>query len=99
VTEIREAFEAIFAPETLPFLSIPGNERLVELEMTRHLLMHKGGIVDNEFRQKTGLRDAPIGKPLPLSIERASQLANAGIDQGRRLLQFVEGALGDTRQS
>ncbi len=40
---------------------------LEEAENVRHIIVHNGGRVDNQFLRRTGRTDLPIGEPFPLS--------------------------------
>lgn len=66
-----------------------GNNDLAKLEYTRNLLAHKAGIVDEEFKRKTGSQHN-IGEPISLNGATVSHLANTGIKAGCALVKFVD---------
>lgn len=53
------------------------------------LVVHRAGIVDDEFRKRAGLA-APVGERLALDSPLVHKLVNAAIDSGCGLIQFVD---------
>ena len=88
VSGIRTAYEAAFgrSSELNKLLSVP---ELSHLEATRHLVVHRAGLVDEEYIRRTG-DSVAIGAQLPLAGARVSELANAAVTAGARLLQIVD---------
>lgn len=62
------------------------------LEASRHVIVHRAGIVDEEFRSRTKRMDLdyPLGIQLPLDGKTVSRLANSAIEAGCRLIAFVD---------
>jgi hypothetical protein len=66
---------------------------LAMLEASRHLIVHRAGVVDEEFEKKAakwGINHT-VGVLLPLDGKQVCRLANAAIDAGCKLLSFVDG--------
>ncbi len=85
---IRTAYEAAFgrSSELTKLLSVP---EISHLEATRHLVVHRAGLVDEEYIRRTG-DSVTIGTQLPLTGARVSELANSAIAAGGRLLQITD---------
>jgi hypothetical protein len=92
---IKDAYWAIFREKSKVPKELEdsfGSADLALLESHRHVIVHRAGIVDDEFRKKTaklGL-DYPEGKTLPLDGAMVSRLTNAAIKSGCELLAFVD---------
>lgn len=88
VSGIRRAYEAAFgaSPELTTLLSV---HELSYLEATRHLIVHRGGLVDQEYICRTG-DSVTLDTQLPLTGRRLSELANAAVTAGVGLLQFID---------
>jgi len=86
VSGIRKAYkvfgEDAYLNETLE------SPTLLKLEITRHLIVHRGGVVDEEYRKRSKI-DAELGHPLTLSEESVAELRGAMREAGIRLLAFV----------
>ena len=86
VTGIRKAYKVFgedsYLNETLE------SSTLLELEITRHLIVHRGGVVDEEYRKRSKM-NAELGQPLTLSEERVEELHGAMRAAGIKLLAFV----------
>jgi hypothetical protein len=88
---IKRAYTAAFgkASELTGLFDAP---ELGMLEASRHLIVHRAGVVDEEFKKraaKWGINYA-IDVLLPLDGKQVSRLANAAIDAGCKLLSFVD---------
>lgn len=84
VSGIRKAFRAAFGnkPNFDQFLS---DNRLSRLEATRHLIVHRAGLVDDEYIRRT--QDAMIkGIQLPLTTSIITELANVAVVSGSDIL-------------
>jgi hypothetical protein len=86
VAGIRKAYQVFgedsFLNETLESSTIQ------ELEITRHLIVHRGGVVDEDYRRRSKT-DAEVGQPLGLSEEMVAKFSGAVRVAGFRLLAFV----------
>lgn len=67
---MQKAYEAAFK-NLLDVEKIFTDTHLVRLEATRHLMVHRGGVVDNEYLEKTG-ENVEIGSLVP--IDEASSV-------------------------
>jgi hypothetical protein len=91
VAGIRQAYKAAFADhETLARILV--DPKLMHLEATRHLIVHRGGLVDEEFIRRTG-STFPIGQAIPLDEEEIASLLDAMKTAGCGLLAFVDECL------
>ena len=59
------------------------------LEATRHLIVHRAGLVDEEYQRRTGESTA-IGHHLALNGARFSELGNSAVAAGCKLLRAVD---------
>ena len=91
VSGIGTAYEAAFcrSPELSELLAVP---ELSHLEATRHLVVHRAGLVDEEYIRRTR-ESVLVGTQLLLTGARVSELSNAAVAAGVRLLQFIDGWL------
>jgi hypothetical protein len=85
---IREAYFAAYgkSPELENILA---NKDLETLEAIRHLIVHRGGIIDAEFKRRAK-PDAVEGELLALDGKIVSNLTNGAIHAGCDLLEFVD---------
>ncbi|MCH8902911.1 MAG: hypothetical protein IIA45_03230 [Bacteroidetes bacterium] len=92
VSGIRQAFSAIFLQKksSLTFLD---NQKLKELEYSRHVTVHNAGIVDEDFLRKTKYKKFRLDERLDFSNERASLMCNAAIQVGIKLLKYCDSQL------
>ena len=91
VDGIRRAFAALGADPIL-------TKRLVDpdlrnFEAARHLIVHKGAVVDERFRGRVPHGPA-VGSILAVDGAELSRLLNAGLFAGCELLRFVDRWLG-----
>jgi hypothetical protein len=88
---IREAYEAALgkSPEVAGLFA---GEDLNLLEICRHVIVHRAGIIDAEFSKRTRRMSFKVseGQPLPLNGKLVSTLANAAIMAGCNLLALVD---------
>jgi len=82
---IVEGFQSVLHSQN-GILDILDSTDLVELEQTRHLIVHKAGIVDQLFARNTK-KEVEIDMPLPLSVDDASRLINTSINVGVKLVR------------
>jgi hypothetical protein len=89
VSGIRVAYRAAFGTDC-PVLEAPLRDRdLCRLEATRHLIVHRGGVIDQEYSDRVQT-DAAIGDFLTLSTESFQSLVNIAIGSGASLLRYVD---------
>jgi hypothetical protein len=92
---IKKAYSAAFGrADTLS--SILGSQKLAELEATRHLIVHRAAVVDEDYKSRVD-SSLSIGAPLPLSGITAAALIAAGIQSGCDLIAFVDDAISKSR--
>jgi len=88
VSGIRGAYSAAFGKQADHEIALT-DPPLGLLEATRHLIVHRAGLVDEEYHRRTG--DAtPIGQVLQLNGFVVSNLANVGVSAGCKLLHAVD---------
>ena len=91
VAGIRQAYKAAFEDhDTLTQILV--DPKVMHLEATRHLIVHGGGLVDEEFVRRTG-STFPIGQAIPLDEEEIASLLDAMMTAGSRSLIFVDESL------
>ena len=91
VSGIRVAYRAAFEPaERLQ--EILGSRELAFLEGARHLVVHRAGVVDDEFNRRTGL-EKTVGEPIEFEKDEIQRLANTTVVAGTKLLELVDQAI------
>jgi hypothetical protein len=93
--EIQKAYSAAFGKES-PLGATLADKNLLTLETTRHLVVHRGGLVDEKYNKITG-ENFEIKQPLPLDAAFLSSVLGAGIAAGCALISFVDTWLDATR--
>ncbi len=88
VTAIRKAYSSAFGKPAGLETALARPELSV-IEATRHLIVHRGGLVDEEYKHRTK-STLPVGTPLPLTGSTISCWTNAVIDSGCELLVFLD---------
>ncbi len=88
VSGMQFAFAAAFqgVPDIEQLLTDP---KLSILEATRHLIVHRAGVIDEEYRRRTK-ELAATGQQLLISDVRATELANSAVSGGCKLLRAVD---------
>ena len=76
---IREAYSCAF-PKSENIKKALESEKLSELEATRHVIVHNGGIIDSDFCKRTSTSLAEKGSSLGLNNRKACEYGNAVID-------------------
>lgn len=89
VPAIKKAYATAFAPEEFAYLSEQQNPTLKELEKTRHLLVHCGGVVDHEFLKASGMT-ATVNEELELNREHVHELIASAMEAGLKLIMFAK---------
>lgn len=81
LTDIQSAYELAFTKQGTPILEVLKRPRLRQASAVRNLLIHKRGIVDQEFlKQTAGIADLPAvacGEKFPLNGRISAQLVDA----------------------
>lgn len=91
VKEIRKAYSAAFGIGTAFDVAL-ADKNLLILETTRHLVVHRGGVVDERYNRAAD-QNFGINQPLPLDATFISNILGAGIAAGCTLISFVDGWL------
>lgn len=87
---IRKAYRAVFDREKVD--EIFQEPDLSVLEATRHLIVHRAGLVDERFQRRTKRSDfhAKLGSMLVLEEKQIARLLNAAVFAGGDLLAFID---------
>jgi hypothetical protein len=88
ISGIRSAYSVIFEDREL-LKGLFSDRKVVALEQARHLIVHRAGIVDQEYKRKTKCRTA-VGKELPLNGKWVSLHTNAAIGLVTEVLSKVD---------
>jgi hypothetical protein len=75
-----------------PILTHLTRPELVTLEATRHLIVHRAGIVDDEYRRRTN-SERPLGCLLDLNLPTVAPWLKAVFETGIAVVSFVDGWL------
>ncbi len=84
VAGVRGAYAAAFEKEATALAALD-NRDLLRLEATRHLVVHRGGIIDDDYLRVTGSGE-PLGTPLALSGPQIAPLITAGVSASCAIL-------------
>lgn len=95
VAGVRQAFAAAFGRKAA-VLAVFEDRALLQLEATRHVIVHRGGIVDEDYRRVSGSSE-PVGAALKFSGTQIAPLMTAGAAASCAVLEFVA-SLADTPQ-
>jgi len=96
VSGIQKAYGAIFGESEALKKSTEVPE-LRELEVVRHLIVHKAGIIDDEYKRRAKCALA-VGAPLPIDAIAASRWASSGISSGCGMIRLADSTLADLRE-
>ena len=88
ISGIREAFSASFRNDVAIAKAL-ASARLAELEVTRHLIVHRAGWIDEEYQRRMA-QHGPLGKRLVLDGRRVGALSNAAIEASCELLKAID---------
>jgi hypothetical protein len=77
--------------------SIFADANLNELEATRHVIVHRAAVADEEFIRRTGSHN-PVGVKIQIEPGRAISLLNIVLLAGCKLLKFVDERLESQSQ-
>lgn len=95
VSGMHKAYATAFGMDT-ELKAIFDRQELRMLEAVRHLLVHRGGIIDESFKKRTGSH-RPVNSLLPLDSIMVSAVANTVVAAGCQLICLVERRLNDHR--
>lgn len=93
VRQVRKAYEAVFGVGAIPESLKCKN--LTVLEKTRHLIVHRAGIVDERYNDLTN-QDFSLGESLPLNASFITDLVMSAINAGCSLISFIDNWLMST---
>ncbi len=88
INEIRKAYVAAFG-EKACLRNALEDKNLLILEATRHLVVHRGAIVDEKYNKITG-QTFPVRQPLPLEPAFVSAILRAAIVGGSSIVTFLD---------
>ncbi len=88
VKGIRTAYIAAFN-KTKELEQIFANSTIKDLEATRHLIVHRGGVADDTFRKRTNSSVA-AGEKMVIDAKTASELINAAIGVCCGILELAD---------
>jgi len=91
VQGINRAFAAVFKDRT-PVPQLGKIQELREIELLRHLVAHRAGIVDEAYRG-VSKRNVQLGSRLELTSDEVINAANLIIEEARDLWSAVQSAL------
>jgi hypothetical protein len=91
VEKVVAAYQAVFGVGTT-LDGVLANHDLRVLEESRHLIVHRGGMVDGVYLSATR-QQLPLGAVIPLDGKKVSRLTNVSISCGCDLLTFVDNVL------
>lgn len=66
---------------------------VTKMVQRRHILIHNGGIVDQEYVEKSGDADARLGERIRIRSKEAKRFAELVLDMGQNFLDNIELAL------
>jgi hypothetical protein len=87
VSGIQKAYK-VFVPNDEFIQRVLSQPELGELEATRHVIVHRAGRVDEEYRRRTGSQ-LPVGAVLAFTREQAVKFSYVSAHAGTGLLAFV----------
>lgn len=92
VSGIEKSFNDLFKKQKND-LSFLKNNYLLQLEISRHLIVHKGGIIDDDYLKRTIFDREKKGKKLNHSAKRTEEIVNSSIYAGIQLFKFIDSKL------
>ena len=90
VPSIRSAYGALF-PDAEDLRTALADRRLWDLSHQRHLIVHKGGVVDQAYLDATGAR-LILGDLITVSPDEVEIMLNAALCMGTELIRQVADA-------
>jgi len=89
---IQKAYAVVF-PKSQSISDALGKTELMQLEASRHLIVHRSGIVDDEFLRKTNLK-LKKGHELPITDKQVLDYCNLTVEVALALLVAAESLVG-----
>lgn len=93
---IRKAYVAAFG-HAEKFDAILEVDQLKRLAATRHVIAHRGGVVDERYRQVTGSTQS-LGEPLDIDAKMVEEFADVTVEAGAALIDQVDAVLHECRK-
>ncbi len=87
VSGIQKAYK-VFVPNDEFIEKVLAQPELSEMEATRHVIVHRAGKVDEDYRKRTG-SDLPVGTVLNITVSQAERFCELSARSGTGLLAFV----------
>lgn len=94
---IKEAFICLF-PKSTAIKEALENEGLKQLEARRSVIVHRAGMLDATFCQKTGINRKEIGTYLQLSDEEVFDYGNVTIDIALKMIKAISSILSSSKK-
>jgi hypothetical protein len=88
VSGIRIAYTSAFGKSSV-FDTMFNEQNLATLEATRHLIVHRAGFVDEDYKRRTK-DNVPIGQQLHFDSARVCELVNSSITVCCKLMRQVD---------
>jgi hypothetical protein len=89
VSGIKKAYSEIFKNQKLDF-SFLDDEYLNQLEISRHLIVHKGGVIDEDYLKRTTFKREIKGKVIDYSARRTEKIINSAVEAGIKIFEIVD---------
>ena len=87
ISGIQKAYK-VFVPNDEFILKVLAQPEIRELEATRHVVVHRAGRVDEEYRKRTK-STLPVGEVLTFDEEQSMRICYLSTSVGTALLAFV----------
>lgn len=91
--QIEKAYRKTFGADDQILMGIFRDNELKWLNAVRNVLVHKGGIADDEFQRRVqehpSLSTVKVGEPVPINGELVSSSFSAVAERSRELLLYV----------
>lgn len=89
VKGIKIAFKELLklAPEDLAFLD---KKELNQLEISRHLIVHNAGIIDEDYLKRSSLENENLNEKIEISHEYAGKMINSSIESVAKITTIID---------
>lgn len=78
VTSIRKAMRDLFDIQERD-LQVLDNDNLIQLEITRHLIVHRAGIIDSDYQKRSRKTAGALGDKISPNEKEVSEYCNSAI--------------------
>ena len=85
---IYKAFNTLLYKNKID-VSFLANDNLNELEIARHIIVHRAGIIDAEYAKRTRRKNIRIGKHLEYSTTEAKRLCQSSVISVVKLISMI----------